>query len=696
VSSSHPAEVADPGVSEPLPRLREDVELLPKLQRGKHTGRGVLRDPKTREVYELGEREYLICRCLDGATPLEAIRERLEREFDAPAAREEVEEFVRQLEFEDLIQEPTTSGMLRSWDEGKLIPGERHVLFNPDRFLVWLHARIGWWFFSRPVAVASLCVIAFGAHLLVARWDELSAAMWAVWTLEHVLLLAAVGVLVVQVTHEFSHGLVCTHYGGHVTSAGVGIILRILPKFYLDRRQTAIVMHRGVFARCYVHLVGLHCQLFLASIGIIAAALIVAPDGPAYWFWTTLWSTALWGAVHNANIGRPRDLYFALSTWLGIQKLRERSVVAAMNWVARRPQPEPLSRYERRWFILFGFATVGYYVAHGLIMFWSFGEQITGYLEGPGVIVFVLVLLYVFQLPLLRRIRRPVRWLLASEAGWAKSWLVRFGWLLLLIVVLLIPYPYETGGPFAVLPTTQTQVHVEIDGGRIDKVFVREGDVVTAGQPLAVIDQREYVKHVGSTQAQLDNTRAQLALLRKQLIMLTTPPNIEQIQALEAEVRRLEIVLADYQQQVELTVIRAPVAARVTTPLIDQRVGQYLKKGDLFATLEQAQTIRAEIQVPEGDAPLVRVGAGVKVVLWAYPGETFTGSVTEVAPVAAVPSNSKVNSVRVVAELPNPDQRLKSNITGYAKIHAGRMLFGFVLSRLIIRWFQVQFWYWIP
>lgn len=683
-------------MSEPLPRLREDVELLPKLQWGKHTGLGVLRDPKTREVYELGEREYLICRSLDGATSFEAIRERLEREFDAPAAVEEVRDFVHQLEFEHLLQAPITSGMLRSWDEGRLVPAQRYILFSPDRFLVWLHARTAWWLFSRPIAAVSLGVIAFGAHLLLSRWDELSSAMWAVWTLEHALLLAAVGVLGVSVSHEFAHGLVCVHYGGHVTNAGVAIIFRVVPKFFLDRRQTAMIMKRSVFARCYVHLVGLHWQLFLAGVGIIVAALIVTPDGPAYWFWTALWSTALWGAVHNANIGRPRDAYFVLTTWLGIQKLRERSVAAMMNWLFRRAQPEPLSRYERRWFILFGLLSVGYYIVHGLLMFWSFGEQITGYLEGPGVLVFFLVLLFVFQLPLMRRVRGPVRWMLASDAGWAKGWMVRLGWLVLLIVVLLIPYPYETGGPFAILPTTQTEVHVEIDGGRIDKVFVREGDMVTAGQQLAVIDQREYVRNVTSTQAQLDTTRAQLALLRKQLVMLTTPPDIEQIQALEAEVRQLDVLLADYQRQLELTVLRAPVGARVTTPQIDQRAGQYLKKGDLFATLEQAQSIRAEIQVPEADAPLVRVGAAVKVVLWAYPSETFTGSVTEVAPVAAVPTNSKVNSVRVIAELPNPDQRLKSQITGYAKIQAGRMFFGFVLSRLIIRWFQVQFWYWIP
>jgi RND family efflux transporter MFP subunit len=560
---------------------------------------------------------------------------------------------------------------------------------------VWLHARV-WWLFSRPAAAASLGVIAFGAYLLGSHWDELTAAMWEVWKPEYVLLLAPVGILVVQVTHEFAHGLACTHYGGHVTNAGVMIIYRVVPKFFLERRQTATIMNRSVFARCYVHLVGLHVQLVLASVGIIAVVLLVTPEGAAYWFWTALWSTALWGAVHNGNIGRPRDAHFALTTWLGIPKLRERAIVTMMNWVARRRQPEPLTRYERQWFILYGFLAVGYYIVHGLLLLWSFGDQITGYLEGPGVIVFVLVVLYVFQLPLSRRARRPVRWLLASEAGSVKSWLVRLGWLVLLILILLIPYPYETGGPFTVLPTSQSQIHVEIEGGRIEKVFVREGDIVTAGQPLAVIDQREYLKNVTATQAQLDNTRAQLALLRKQLVMLTDPPNIEQIQALEAEMRRLEVMMVDYERQLELTVLRAPAAARVTTPQIDQKVGQYLKKGDLFATVEQAQSVRAEIQVPEGDAPLVRVGAGVKVVLWAYPNQTFEGSVREVAPVAAVPSGSKVNSVRVIAELPNPDQRLKSQITGYAKIHTGSMLFGLVLSRLVVRWFQVQFWYWLP
>ncbi len=680
----------------PLARLRPDVELVPNLRRGQPLGTAVIRDPKTGEVFEMGQREYEICRALDGETPLEAIRDRVERLVGGATTLEEVEAVVRQLDFHGFLAAPVTLGMLHNrLRNAALIPLAQYPLLDPDRFLIWLHARTGW-LFTPAFVVFSLATIAFGAYLLVAHWERLAADMWAMWTPAYLPVVAAVGVLGVQATHELAHGLVATHYGGHVTRAGVMVVYRVLPKLYLERQQTAMILTRTRFARTYVHLVGLHVQLLLGSVGVVGAVLLSAPEGPAYWFWTALWSTAAWGALHNANLAHRRDAYFAMTTWLGLPNLRERAVVAMLNWVGRRPQPEPLAPRERRWFILYAVAAVGYYVVHGLVLLWSFGGQITEALEGPGLVVLGLLVLYALHVPLLRRARRPVGWLLASQAGSAKRWLVRLGWVALIVVILLIPYPYETGGPFTVLPAAEMQVHCEIDGGRIDKVLVREGQRVTAGQPLAIIDRREYEKNVTVTQAQLDETRAHLALLRKQLVMLVNPPNIEQVQALEAEVRRLEAQLGDYRRQLELTVLRAPADARVTTPQIDQKVGQYLKKGDLFATVEQAQAVRVEIQVPEGDAPLVRLGAGVKVVPWAYPGETFAGSVAEVAPVAAVPPGSKVNSVRVVAELPNPDHRLRSQITGYAKIRTRTMLFGAVLSRLVVRWFQVQFWYWLP
>jgi multidrug resistance efflux pump len=241
-----------------------------------------------------------------------------------------------------------------------------------------------------------------------------------------------------------------------------------------------------------------------------------------------------------------------------------------------------------------------------------------------------------------------------------------------------------------------TEVHCEIDGGRIEQVFIREGDFVTTGQPLAQINRREYEKNLQATKAQLDDTEAKLRLLRKQLAMLDQPPNIEQIQSLQAEVLRLQTLVADYQRQLDLTTLRAPVTGRATTPLIEQKVGQYLKKGDLFATVEQAEAVRVEIQVPEADAPQVRVGIRVKVVPWAYSNETFYGTVKDIAPIANTPPNSLDKAVRVIAELSNRDLRLKSQVTGYAKVKTDPIPVWLVLLRVLIRWFKVQFWYWLP
>jgi biotin carboxyl carrier protein len=683
-----------------LPHLRRDLEILPRQERRRATGECLLRDPKTGEVFEMGEFETSVCQALDGQTSIEEVQQHLVRRFGSAPPLDEIGALVRQLDFHGLLEANITPGMISYWDPESFVPRRRWVLLNPDPICIWLHEKL-WWMFTKAFVVVTLAIIAFGGYLFCANMSALLDDMLWIWSPAYFILLIPVGILCVSVPHEFMHGVVSSHYGGHVTRAGFFIMYGFIPKFYLERRQTRMIMTRDKYKVCIVYAAGLYTQFLLASIGIICTTLLVTPGGNAYAFWTALWSTASWGAVHNCNIAHRRDAHRIMARLLNISNLRERCWVTVLNWIGRRPQPEPLSRRERRWFILYGSLALLYYLAHGTFIAWNFGGQILAYLQGAGIFVCLGLLVFIFHLPILRAVRRPARWLLASEAGMAKRWVTRLGWLGLFIVIMLIPYPYETGGPFQILPAVQTEIHCEIDGGRIEKVYLKEGDSAKTGAPIAQIDQREYIRNVDTTQAQLDNTKAQLALLRKQFAMLTSPPNIEQIQALEAEVRRLSALLADYKQQLELTVLRAPVTGRVSTPLVDQKVGQYLKKGDLFATMEQVKAVQVEVQVPEWDAPMVKTGAKVKVAPWAYPQERFAGSVTEIAPIAAFPPTTsptlaKANSVRVLAELPNTDLRLKAQITGFAKIETRLMPIGLILSRLILRWFQVQFWYWMP
>lgn len=57
---------------------------------------------------------------------------------------------------------------------------------------------------------------------------------------------------------------------------------------------------------------------------------------------------------------------------------------------------------------------------------------------------------------------------------------------------------------------------------------------------------------------------------------------------------------------------------------MEMKVGQVLKEGDLFATYELTEIIQAEIQLPEGDVPEVKIGAKVKIRPEAYPTRFFT------------------------------------------------------------------------
>ena len=52
--------------------------------------------------------------------------------------------------------------------------------------------------------------------------------------------------------------------------------------------------------------------------------------------------------------------------------------------------------------------------------------------------------------------------------------------------------------------------------------------------------------------------------------------------------------------------------------------------------------------------------------------------------------------VRVSVRVPNPDGRLASNMTGHAKIEVGERPVWEVFSRIVVRFFEVELWSWLP
>jgi multidrug resistance efflux pump len=181
----------------------------------------------------------------------------------------------------------------------------------------------------------------------------------------------------------------------------------------------------------------------------------------------------------------------------------------------------------------------------------------------------------------------------------------------------------------------------------------------------------------------------------RELQLLLAGSRPEEIEAMGAEIASLETRRANLKDQIRHAWIRAPHAGVVTTPRLKEMIGQHVAKGGLIATVHDLRKVTADIAVPERGIADVRVGQPVRLKAQAYPGETFRGTVTEIAPATAAsdkPSAARI--VRVMTEIDNPDGRLKSAMTGFAKIESDDRPLIVLLGRNLVRSLRAEVWSW--
>jgi putative peptide zinc metalloprotease protein len=684
-----------------LPSLKSDLEIVARQVRGAPLRRFLTYRGSEGKLFELGPREHLLCRLMDGETKVAEAARLYEEEFDEPLEMEDLDAFIRQLKGEGFLEGAPARAITipEAFASGDFLPYGRVRLARGDRFVGWLARRLEW-VFSFPAKLVMTGVVLLGVNTLIMEWPVFFEALRYRWGIVFILSFVLITAVFVQAPRHLLQAVACKRGGGYVSEIGLTFPYYVMPGFYCQYTDTRWIDDKASFMKTIA--AGIYYQLLVWAIAMIGW-FVCAPASLMRGVWLALaFGSGAGLLLIVVNPLMAADGYRLLSTWLEMPQLRERALAALGAWLRRRPQPEPLTRREKLGFVIFGLTVLIFTLGYLILIITLAGRGLMTAFQGTGAILTLALAVYLFSRPIRRLFsgmesigRLRVR---AGEVGRRMSG--RFWALVTVALLLFLPYPYETGGPFTILPGPQAVVHCEVEGGRLAEVFVNEGDFVKAGQPLGQIDRREYEKNLEFTRASLEETTAKLDYLRKELAMLQNPPDIESILALEAEARRLRTLMSNFEKELELTTLRAPGDGRVVTAEIQHKVGRYLRKGDLFATVEQAETVRVEIQVPEADAPQVEVGARVKVVAWSFPSELHYGRVEEIAPIAASPPDpitlDPEYAVRVIAQLPNPDLRFKSHTTGFAKIKTEWIPVWFVASRLIVRWFQVQVWYWIP
>jgi multidrug resistance efflux pump len=197
----------------------------------------------------------------------------------------------------------------------------------------------------------------------------------------------------------------------------------------------------------------------------------------------------------------------------------------------------------------------------------------------------------------------------------------------------------------------------------------------------------------GAVEAEVELARRdrELADVRATLRLLTAGPRPEEVEAARARLARLREQLHRLEVQEGRQAVVSPAAGTVTTSRLREKVGQFLRQGDLICTVDEPAIMEAEIALSEQDAARVRTGQVVELKARADPFGTLAARVDRVAPAAGRGDGPSTVIAYCRLALPTPD--LRPEMTGYARVTTGRKPVGAILADRVLRYVRTEFWW---
>lgn len=205
-------------------------------------------------------------------------------------------------------------------------------------------------------------------------------------------------------------------------------------------------------------------------------------------------------------------------------------------------------------------------------------------------------------------------------------------------------------------------VAAEVEG-RVVAVAADLGDAVARGRVLARINPDEYRFRLDQAEAARREAEANLARAEELAKGgIVSPKDLDNARVAAARATA-DADLA--RKRFADTEVKAPFPGAIAQRLVS--VGEYVKVGQALFQVVMTNPLKLTGDVPERHLGRLRPGAPVRIRLDAFPGQTFAGTLTRVAPAIQVQNRA----FRVEARIPNPKGQLKPGAFAGAEVVVG-------------------------
>jgi hypothetical protein len=256
----------------------------------------------------------------------------------------------------------------------------------------------------------------------------------------------------------------------------------------------------------------------------------------------------------------------------------------------------------------------------------------------------------------------------------------------LLLTMVLVDSRYRVSADAVLEAWVQRSVAAPFDG-YINDVEARAGDLVTSGQILFSLDDRDL---------KLEQLKwlSQKRQIEKEYLGALVEHDKPGVGILKARLDQADANLALIESQLARTVAAAPFDGVVVSGDLSQDLGTPVQKGQVLMQVAPLEGYRIILSVDEMDIQDLATGQRGDLTLSSMPGELFAFSIERITPVASVTEGANV--FRVEAKLDENPAVLRPGMQGTAKVEIGQRSLIWVWTHSFMNWLRVWLWAWWP
>jgi putative peptide zinc metalloprotease protein len=487
--------------------------------------------------------------------------------------------------------------------------------WDPDRYLSWLDAKTGRLIYSKWCVLGMVLLFAYEVTVFISKWHLIGpdVAVYYNFSKKSALDLAQFWLLLLFIGffHETAHGLTCKHFGGQVHSMGL-MFIYLTPAFYVDVTEIWIAASKA--QRLATIIAGIWIETVMCGFAMI----MWLNTPPATWLhdfaYQVILITGIAVIVINMNPLIKLDGYYFLTEAIGIPTLKERSTEFLTGWFQKHILRLPVEtliipRKRAPLFALYALVS-GAYSYTILFVILRFGYNVASkWLAEFAVVPVGIAAFFIFRSRLnsLGRVVRKLWERHFSERRYFRP--VPFSSALMLAAILFVPIWRDRADAWFVIEATNTEVMHATIAGRVDEVMVRQGDAVSAGQPLLKMSSLAGASMQASAAA--ENSQARFHVVGAEM-------RGESVGTAEAEQNAARNALSLADEAHTSLVIRAPATGVILTEDPESLVGQYVGAGGPLLDFAHAGSRSARVYIPA--AALNRIAQDAEVAL-ALPGD---------------------------------------------------------------------------